>query len=76
MDINLEDLPMVIHSCFILHNICEMKKEIISDQVVKEARVNEKETQPVCVALRSANSQREPAAKEIRNIFVKYFELS
>ena len=51
-----------------------VKKEILSDQVVQEARVNERETQPVCIALRSANSQRESSAKEIRNIFVKYFE--
>ena len=25
MDINLNDLPAVIHACFILHNYCELK---------------------------------------------------
>ncbi|KAF3848896.1 hypothetical protein F7725_015393 [Dissostichus mawsoni] len=27
MDINLDDLPHVIYSCFVLHNFCEASKE-------------------------------------------------
>ena len=30
MDIRLEELPVVIYSCFILHNFCESKKEPIN----------------------------------------------
>ena len=30
MDINLDDLPYVIHACFILHNVCEINKEQIN----------------------------------------------
>ena len=26
IDINLKDLPAVIHSCFILHNFCEIRQ--------------------------------------------------
>ncbi len=76
MDIKLQDLPIVFHSCFILHNICEMKKEIINDQVVQEGKACENENQPACFALRSSNSQKESTAKEIRQIFVKYFDYS
>ena len=31
MDVKLSDLPMVIYSCFVLHNFCEMKKEPVSE---------------------------------------------
>ena len=27
MDINIEDLPYVIHACFLLHNFCGLHKE-------------------------------------------------
>ena len=27
MDINLKELPAAIHSCFILHNLCEIRQE-------------------------------------------------
>ena len=27
MNINLKELPLVIHSCFILHNFCEIRQE-------------------------------------------------
>ena len=74
MDIKLEDLPMAIHSCFILHNTCEMKKEVVADQVIQEGKDHERGTQPDCHVYRSANTQRESTAKEIRNIFVKYFD--
>jgi hypothetical protein len=37
MDINIDDLPPVIHTCFILHNFCEMNNEIVSQQMVEQA---------------------------------------
>ena len=37
MDINLDDLTYVIHSCFILHNFFEIHKEQINPQYVTAA---------------------------------------
>ena len=38
MDIRLEELHLVIHSCFILHNFCESKDEPINQYRVAVAR--------------------------------------
>ncbi|CAB3994289.1 nuclease HARBI1 [Paramuricea clavata] len=73
MDINIDDLPAVIHTCFILHNFCEMNNEIVSKQMVEQAVQYDVEFQ----------RQRQPgpnlptnetAGKRIRRIYVKYFE--
>ena len=37
MDINIDDLPYVIHSCFALHNFCEINNEVINTNYVEEA---------------------------------------
>ena len=37
MDIQLSELPMVIYSCFVLHNFCEIEKEPISDDRYQQA---------------------------------------
>ena len=37
MQITLDDLTYVIHSCFILHNFCETHKELINLQYVTAA---------------------------------------
>ena len=34
MDINLKDLPAVIHSCFILPNFCEIRQEAVNQNDV------------------------------------------
>ncbi|CAB4017745.1 nuclease HARBI1 [Paramuricea clavata] len=73
MDINIDDLPAVIHTCFILHNFCEMNNEIVSQQMVEQTVQYDVEFQ----------RQRQPgpnqptnetAGKRIRRIYVKYFE--
>ena len=73
MDINLDDLPAVIHTCFILHNFCETNNETVCQQMVDEAIQYDAEFQ----------RQRQPgvnvvanetAGKRIRRIYVKYFE--
>ena len=46
MDIRLEELPVVIHSCFILHNFCERKKEPVNQHRVAVARKYDTEFQP------------------------------
>ena len=46
MDINLDDLTYVIHSCFILHNFFEIHKEQINPQYVTAALKYDFEFQP------------------------------
>ena len=38
MEINLKELPAVIHSCFILHNFCEIRQEAVNQNDVLVAR--------------------------------------
>ncbi|CAB4032882.1 nuclease HARBI1, partial [Paramuricea clavata] len=70
MDINIDDLTAVIHTCFILHNFCEMNNEIVSQQMVEQAVQYDVEFQ----------RQRQPGPNLPTNetagkrIYVKYFE--
>ena len=34
MDINIDDLPHVIYACFVLHNFCEINKELLAQEYV------------------------------------------
>ena len=58
MDINIEDLPYVIYTCFILHNYCEMHHESISEERVSSSISYNQEFQ--------ASTQTE--GRNIRNI--------
>ena len=73
MDINLKDLPTVIHSCFILHNFCEIRQEAINQNDVLVARNYDVEFQPKTDTGCEINNN-EAGGKRIRNIFVKYFK--
>ena len=46
MEINLKELPAVIHSCFILHNFCEIRQEAVNQNDVLVARNYDVEFQP------------------------------
>ena len=46
MDINIDDLPFVIYSCFVLHNFCEMNNESISTDKVSDAIRYDRDFQP------------------------------
>ena len=46
MDINLKEIPVVIHSCFILHNFCEIRQEAVNQNDVLVARNYDVEFQP------------------------------
>ena len=73
MDINLKELPAVIHSCFILHNFCEIRQEAVNQNDVLVARNYDVEFQPETDTGYKINNN-EAGGKRIRNIFVKYFE--
>ena len=72
MDINLDDLTYVIHSCFILYNFCEIHKEQINPQYVTAALKYDSEFQPPTHSRYKINN-KEGNGKKIRNIYVKYF---
>ena len=73
MDINLKELRAVIHSCFILHNFCEIRQKAVNQNDVLVARNYDVEFQPEIDAGYEINSN-EAGGKRIKNIFVKCFE--
>ena len=74
MDINLAELPMVIYACFVLHNICELEREPVSESRIKEAVDYDKQFQPPTSANRQNRGNIEDQGRKIRRIFMKYFE--
>ena len=69
MDINIDDLPHVIYACFVLHNFCEINKELFGQECVDSGMKYERESQPaVCTSARQQNT--EALSKQIRNSFV------
>ena len=74
IDVNMGDVPKVIHACFVLHNICEIFKEPIGEIKIAEAATFDKDNQPSCRPCRSTHNRSVMSAKAIRRVFVKYFE--
>ena len=72
MDINIDNLPYVVHSCFVLHNFCEINREVINQSYVEAAKKFDLEFQPSTFTGYSVNSN-ELHGKKIRNVYVKYF---
>ena len=73
MDIDLNDLTHVIHACFILHNVCEIRNESISQQEVEATVKYDREFQ----SPRQSGydeSTKKTGGKKVRQTFVEYFE--
>ena len=71
MDINIDDLPYVIHSCFVLHNFCEINKEVTNPSYVEAAKKIDLEFQPATFTGYAVNNN-EFYGKKIRNVYVKF----
>ena len=71
MDINMDDLPNVIHSCFVLHNFCEVNSEKIFEDTVQNAIRHDQDFQPSVLRNRCCN---ESEGKQMREIFKQYFD--
>ena len=72
MDIDINTLPQVILSCFILHNYCKIQNERVPECL---SSLNcEKRAQPPKSNLTYKESVNENAAKNYHNVFVLYFE--
>ena len=72
MGINIVDLPYVTHSCFVLHNFCEINKEVINPNYVEAAKRFDLEFQPSTFTGYAVNNNK-LCGKKIRNVYVKYF---
>ena len=73
MDINLKELPAVIHLCFVLHNFCEIRQKAVNENNVPVVWNYDVEFHPETGKGYEINNN-ETGGKRIRNIFVKYFE--
>ncbi len=74
MDINMNDLPNVIYSCFVLHNFCELNNDFVGDEAVREALREDTVLQPECQRHHNNRSNNETEGKRIREVFKAYFE--
>lgn len=72
MDINIDDLPYLIHFCFALHNFWEMHKEAINPIYIEAATKCGPEFQPPLQTGYSINNNK-GNRKQIQKVFVKYF---
>ena len=62
----------VIHSCFILHNFCELRKESVPDAEVESSINYDRQFQPPSNSGYTVNNN-ETLGKALRRVFVKYF---
>lgn len=50
MDINIDNLPLVIYACFVLHNFCEMNNELVHEESVRSTIQYDQDFQPTSVS--------------------------
>lgn len=73
-DINLDDLPSVIYTCFVLHNYCELNNKKISEEQVKTAIHYDREFQPAGETNNYRTDSNEAEGKRIRRIITKFLD--
>ena len=73
MDINLDDLPYVIYTCFVLHNFCELRKESVNEETVKIAINYDRDFQPPLTSDRCVSSN-ETEGKRVRRALTYYLD--
>ncbi|XP_047230879.1 putative nuclease HARBI1 [Girardinichthys multiradiatus] len=71
MDINLNDLPHVIYSCFVLHNFCESSLEVVDELTVVGTMQGEKDSQPPteCTSYQTDCNEE---GERVRRVVMKY----
>lgn len=74
MDINLDDLPSVIYTCFVLHNYCELNNKKISEEQVKTAIHYDREFQLAGETNNYRTDSNEAEGKRIRRIITKFLD--
>ena len=74
MDINIDELPFVIYSCFVLHNFCELNGESVGESHVQNTIAYDREFQPLATSNRYSAEGDESAGKAVRKILTMYFD--
>ena len=74
MDINLDELPYVIYACFVVHNFCEVKKEIIGENKVSASIAFDKHFQPPLDTNNFIADSNEAEGKRVRRVLTEYFD--
>ena len=74
MDINIKDVASVSYACFVLHNFCELHKEVIGVDKVSSAIDSDSSYQPVASPNNFTTDCKEAGGKKIRRILTKYFD--
>ncbi|XP_033977923.1 putative nuclease HARBI1 [Trematomus bernacchii] len=74
MDINMDDLPHVIYSCFVLHNVCEASKDAVDDQSVLGTIQAEKDLQPPTQCNGYLTDCNEGEGKRVRRVLTEYID--
>ena len=73
MDMNLAQVPCVIHACFLLHNHCECNNANVSDDKVASAISRDKDVQPITTpSYRLESNEKE--GKRVRRVLTKYLD--
>lgn len=75
MDINLDDLPYVIYSCFVLHNYCEANDEAVDEMSVMGTLHVEKASQPPTRCNRFVADCDQGEGERVRRVLMKYLNL-
>ena len=74
MDINMKDLPAVIMTCFILHNVCEIHSEQIQSTALDAAKAYDAHFQPPTEVNNYRTASSETSGKNICQIFKTFCE--
>ncbi|KAF3850373.1 hypothetical protein F7725_020092 [Dissostichus mawsoni] len=77
MDINMDDLPHVIYSCFVLHHFCEASKEAVDDNSVLGTIQGEKDLQPPTQCngyLTDCNEGEGKRVRRVRRVLTAYID--
>lgn len=74
MDINLEDLPHVIYSCFVLHNYCEASEETVDEHSLLGTIQCDQECQPPTQSNNYLTDFNEGSGKRVRRIITKFLD--
>ena len=69
---SLDNLPTIIYACFIVHNLCEINKESISEDQVRSFVEHEQDLQPTN-QWQGPMQRNDVEGKRARGVLTKYF---
>uniref|UniRef100_A0A3Q2VJY0 Putative nuclease HARBI1 n=1 Tax=Haplochromis burtoni TaxID=8153 RepID=A0A3Q2VJY0_HAPBU len=73
MDINLNELPLVIYACFVLHNYCEVNKDMMDENTVTEVIQQDKDNQPATQTYHRADCMTSEGER-VRRVLTEFID--